>query len=89
MINLAACSAQGCMMSSTHVIVDAYAGDKGEDTPRSFTHGKMHRVVTAIVDRWYTDLHCYFRVRADDRQRYVLRHQLDGESWELVMREED
>lgn len=75
-------------MSSAHVIVDAYAGDKGEDTPRSFTHGKMYRVVTDILDRWYTDAHCYFRVRADDGQRYVLRHQLDKESWELVMRED-
>lgn len=76
-------------MSSAHVIVDAYAGDKGEDTPRSFTHEKMYRLVTNILDRWYTDSHCYFRVRADDGQRYVLRHQLDEESWELVMREQD
>ncbi|BFU97044.1 MAG: conserved protein of unknown function [Nitrospira sp.] len=76
-------------MSSAHVIVDTYAGDKGEDTPRSFTHGKMYRGVTDILDQWYTDSHCYFRVRADDGQRYVLRHQLDEESWELVMREQD
>ncbi|SLM49596.1 conserved protein of unknown function [Nitrospira japonica] len=74
-------------MDSAYVIVETYAGNKGERTPRSFTHGKMHRIVTDILDRWYTESHCYFRVRADDSLRYVLRHQLDEESWELVMRE--
>lgn len=89
MINSALAGHKGGFMGSAHVIVDAYAGDKGEETPRSFTHGKMRRAVTEILDRWYTDSHCYFRVRTDDRQRYVLRHQLDEESWELVMQEHD
>ncbi|MBA5867040.1 MAG: hypothetical protein GDA67_10160 [Nitrospira sp. CR1.3] len=74
-------------MNHPHVTVDAYAGYKGEETPRSFAfEGVSHRV-TEIVDRWYTDSCSYFRVDADDGQRYVLRYHLDEGQWELVMQD--
>jgi len=70
-----------------HVTVDAYAGYKGEETPRSFTVEGVNRAVLDIVDRWYTETCSYFRVNANDGQRYVLRYHLDEELWELVMQE--
>jgi len=74
-------------MDSPHVIVDTFAGYKGEKTPRSFTvEGKTLRVVQ-VVERWYTDTHSYFRVNASDGQRYVLRLDLDEDCWELIMLE--
>ncbi len=75
-------------MNSPHVTVDAYAGYKGEETPRSFSIHGVHFVVQEVVDRWYSETHSYFRVRTDKGHRYVLRYDLDSFQWELVMREE-
>ena len=69
------------------VMVEAYAGYKGEDTPRSFTLDGVCLQVEEILQRWYTDTHSCFRVRASDQQRYVLRYDLDEGLWELVMQE--
>lgn len=74
-------------MDRSHLVVDAFAGDKGEETPRAFTLDGSIRRVTEIVTRWYTETHCYFRVQADDGYRYVLRYHLDNLIWELVMGE--
>lgn len=68
-----------------HVMVEAYAGYKGEETPRALTLDGVRLQVSEIVARWYTETHSYFRVCASDRQRYVLRYDLDNLSWELVM----
>jgi hypothetical protein len=68
-----------------HVTVEAYAGYKGEETPRAFTFEGVRLLVGEIVARWYTETHSYFRVCASDRHRYVLRYDLDNLSWELVM----
>jgi hypothetical protein len=70
-----------------HVTVDAYAGYKGEETPRAFTVEGAHLLVREILDRWYTETHSCFRLRASDGQRYVLRYDLNEEVWELVMQE--
>jgi hypothetical protein len=74
-------------MDSPHLTVDAYAGYKGEETPRSFTLDGRKLYVQELVDRWYSETHSYFRVRASDGERYVLRFDLDEYSWELVMKE--
>ncbi len=60
-------------MTFPHITVEAYAGYKGEETPRAFTVGGAHLLVNEIVDRWYTETHSCFRLRASDGQRYVLR----------------
>ena len=74
-------------MDRSYIMVDAFAGAKGEETPRAFTHEGSRRTVTEIVTRWYTETHCYFRLLADDGHRYVLRYDLDNLIWELVMGE--
>jgi hypothetical protein len=74
-------------MQLPHLKVDAYAGYKGEETPRAFTVDSVRLSVQEIIERWYTDSHSYFRVQANDGQRYVLRYDLDDEEWELVMQE--
>jgi hypothetical protein len=68
-----------------HVTVEAYAGYKGEETPRAFTLEGSRLLVSEIVARWYTETHSYFRVCASDQHRYVLRYDLDKMSWELGM----
>lgn len=74
-------------MAVPHVVVDAFAGYKGEKTPRSFTLDGRRLYVEQVVDRWYSETHSYFRVKASDSQRYVLRLDLDEDCWELVMLE--
>jgi hypothetical protein len=69
------------------VLVEAYAGYKGEETPRAFTLEDVRYEVQEIVARWYTDRHACFKLRASDGHRYVLRYDLDELAWELVMRE--
>lgn len=74
-------------MDSPHLTVDAYAGYKGEETPRAFTLDGRKLQVREVVDRWYSQTHSYFRVYASDGRRYVLRFDLDEDCWELVMQE--
>lgn len=76
---------KGMEMNSPHVTVEAYAGYKGEETPRAFTLEGVRLLVSEIVARWYTETHSYFRVCASDQHRYVLRYDLENMSWELVM----
>jgi hypothetical protein len=72
-------------MDTSQIDVDAFAGAKGEETPRAFTHEGIQQNVIAIITRWYTEAHCYFRLQADDGHRYILRYHLDNLTWELVM----
>jgi hypothetical protein len=74
-------------MDGPHLIVEAFPGYKGEKTPRSFTLNGNTLHVVQVIDRWYTETHSFFRVEASDGQRYVLRLDLDEESWELIMLE--
>ena len=68
-----------------HVTVEAYAGYKGEETPRTFMLEGDRLLVSEIMARWYTETHSYFRVCASDQHWYVLRYDLDNLIWELVM----
>lgn len=75
------------MMKAPFIVVETYAGYKGEDTPRAFLLEGVRLSVVDIVEHWYTDTHSCFRVRASDQHRYVLRYHLDQGFWELVMQE--
>lgn len=74
-------------MNDPHLIVDAFPGYKGEKTPRSFTLEGKTLHVEQLVDRWYSETHSYFRVKASDGHCYVLRLDLDEDWWELIMLE--
>ena len=74
-------------MTHPHVTVEAYAGYKGEETPRAFTLDGIRLSVDEILGSWYTETHSCFRIHANDGQRYVLRYDLNEEAWELVMQE--
>jgi hypothetical protein len=74
-------------MDDEALIVEVYAGHKGEPTPRAFVQGGLRREVIQVVETWYTECHCYFRVCAHDHHRYVMRHEFERDRWELVMQE--
>lgn len=74
-------------MAKIFVQVQAYADHEGGEQPASFTLLDRVFQVRAIIDQWYGTDHLYFKVRADDGNLYLLRHDLEGDEWELVMME--
>ena len=67
------------------IIVNCYAGYRGEETPRSFTLSGRRVEVVDVVDRWIAPDHRYFKVRGDDGAIYILRHDEILQKWELTM----
>ena len=68
--------------------VECYAGHRREEEPSAFTLADgARREIREIVDRWLAPAHRYFKVRADDGAVYIIRHDVAGDGWELVMYE--
>ena len=58
------------------IIVQTYAGYKGDERPVSFSREGRTFQIMEIVDRWYDPDHNSFKVIADDGKTYLLRHDL-------------
>jgi hypothetical protein len=67
--------------------VSCYAGHRGEETPRAFEIADRRVVVQEVLDRWLAPDHRYFKVRGDDGDLYVLRHDTGQGEWELTLYE--
>ena len=67
------------------VRVECYAGYRSEETPRRFFMGRRRIEAAEIIDRWLAPDHRYFKVRGDDGDVYLLRHDSETGGWELVM----
>lgn len=65
--------------------VSCYAGYRGEETPNRFWLGERAVEVTKVVDRWLAPEHRYFKVTGDDGGCYILRHDNQAWTWELVL----
>ena len=63
--------------------VESYAGYRGEEEPRAFWLGERRLDALEIVDRWQGPGYRYFRVKADDGNLYILRHDEAQGTWEL------
>lgn len=69
-----------------NVQVECYSGWKAEERPLRFRGDGHEYVVEEVLDQWYGPEDIFFKVRADDGNLYLLRHQTsvpDGE-WDLV-----
>jgi hypothetical protein len=42
-------------------------------------------VVAEELDRWLDPEHRYFKVRGDDGDTYILRHDVPRDGWELTL----
>ena len=63
--------------------VQCYAGHRADQRPIRFTiRGRTFEVVT-VEDQWYDPNAIYFRVRADDGNVYILRHDEIQDVWTL------
>ncbi len=74
-------------MTSPYLIVrvECYAGHRGEETPRRFSLGKRKVEVAEVLDRWLAPDHRYFKIRGDDGDTYILRHDVLLDRWELTV----
>ena len=65
------------------VRVEAYAGQRADESPRAFTLGERRVAIIEELDRWLDPRRRYFKVRGDDGHVYILRHDVLEDSWEL------
>lgn len=63
--------------------VECYAGYRGDEEPRRFAWRGQWIEITAILDRWLDPNHRYFKVRTDDDEVYLLRHDTNSGDWEM------
>jgi hypothetical protein len=65
--------------------VECYAGHRGEETPRAIYLDDRKVMVEEVVDAWLAPDHRYFKLRGDDGDVYIVRHDPRADSWELTM----
>ena len=65
------------------VAVECYAGYKADERPQKFTMRGRPFEVLEVLDRWYDPEAIFFRVRADDGNLYILRHDERVGDWTL------
>jgi hypothetical protein len=63
--------------------VECYAGYRADERPVRFQLRGRTFEVSEVQDRWYSPGADYFRVRADDGNYYVLRHDARLDAWTL------
>jgi len=63
--------------------VECYSGRKSDERPVKFWLEDVVLFVESVIDEWQVPDGQYFRVRADDGNTYVLRHDRDRDEWRL------
>jgi len=63
--------------------VECYSGYRDDERPLRFVLRGREYGVQELDGRWYSPEASYFRVRADDGNYYVLRHDETQDSWTL------
>ncbi len=66
------------------IAVECYSGHKADERPQRFLLGEHWIAVEEIADRWYDPGASLFKVRGDDGNLYILRHDEHGRGWTLV-----
>jgi hypothetical protein len=67
------------------ILVECYAGYRGEETPLRFRVGDREIEIAEVVDRWLAPDHRYFKVRTSEGEIYILRNDTTTEVWELTL----
>jgi hypothetical protein len=66
--------------------VECYAGRIGDERPVHFRLEEHEYRVEEVLDQWYGLEDMFFKIRADDGNVYILRHQISvpERGWDLV-----
>jgi hypothetical protein len=70
-------------LGMSKIQVHCYSGHRADERPSRFTIGDREYNVQEVDDQWYSPDAMYFRVRADDGNYYVLRHDGVQDCWTL------
>ena len=63
--------------------VQCYAGRKADERPVRFQLGERDYSIEEVLDQWYGPEEAFFKVRADDGNVYILRHESASGEWSL------
>jgi hypothetical protein len=69
--------------SMSGIRVHCYSGCRVDECTTRFTIRDREYNVEEIDDQWHSPGAMYFRVRADDENYYVLRHEEGQDCWTL------
>ena len=66
--------------------MECYSGRKADERPVSFRLDADEYLVEEVLDQWYGRDDEFFKVRADDGNLYILRHETSAPAggWHLV-----
>jgi hypothetical protein len=66
--------------------VECYAVHKGDERPLRIWLDNEQYLAEGILDQWYDPEHIFHKVRADDRNLYILRQEssIPNGAWESV-----
>lgn len=66
--------------------VECYSGHKADERPVRFRLDRREYLVEELLDHWYGQDDEFFKVRADDGNLYILRHETSAPEgcWHLV-----
>jgi hypothetical protein len=67
------------------VQVERCAGHLGAEVPVRFRFGSREVEIVEIVDQWYGPDYCYFKVKDNGGNSYILRFDEGRAEWELTM----
>jgi len=67
------------------VRVECYAGHRGEETPRALLLGEGRIEIAEVLDQWLDPDHRYFKLQGRDGDIYLVRHDMNADTWELTM----
>lgn len=71
------------MSKGLKIMVNCYSGYMFNERPTSFIIGKNKLNVEEIIDRWYGPEYSYFKIRASDKNIYILKYNERKDKWEL------
>ncbi len=78
---------KGAIRNVAKVRVDVEHSGNNAVTPVAFTLLNRTFRVREVVDQWWGSDHTYCKLVADDGNIYVIRRDLEDDTWELVMME--
>lgn len=66
--------------------VDCYSGWRADERPIRFELNGREYAIEAVLDQWYGPDHIFFKVRAENGEVYVLRHETrsGSDAWAVV-----
>jgi hypothetical protein len=70
---------------SVTIRVECYAGHRGEETPRVLYLEDRRVGVDEVLDAWLAPDHRYFKLKGEDGDEYIIRHDRVSGGWELTM----